>query len=258
MKLLLSLPVTPYGLNQGFGVNGAYYQANGINVKGHNGLDLRAYHGQPVYASHDGIAYYETDDRQGHGVVIITDQPYDYKDGLSFYKTIYWHFAEPSATYPQLVQNGQRVKRGEQIGWANSSGLSNGDHLHYGLKPITTGVAPSYGDAPDVNIGNWVNQEPNNGYMGAIDPTPFLDMSAVPGVAHTFTKDLFYGSVGLDVALLQKWLNAHGYIVTPPGKETTFFGGVTRQAIANLQKDVGLWPSLGYFGPKTRAYVNSH
>lgn len=180
-KLLLSYPLTPHVLNQGWGVNGAYYQANGINIKGHNGLDLRAYHGQPVYAAHDGIAFWETDDRQGHGVVLISDKKYDYKGGLSFYKTIYWHFCEPSATYPNLIKDGQTVKRGQQVGWADNSGLSSGDHTHFGLKPIKDGRPPTSGDAPDINIGWWVNQEPDNGYGGAIDPTPFFDGS----YAHT-------------------------------------------------------------------------
>lgn len=195
-KLILSYPLNPYGLNQGFGVNGAYYQANGINIKGHNGLDLRAYHGQPVYASHDGTAFYETDDHQGHGVVIISDKPYGYKGGLSFYKTIYWHFIEPSTTYPQLVTNGQNVKRGQQIGWADSTGLSSGDHCHFGLKPITDGKAPLSGDAPDINIGAWVNQEPNNGYLGAIDPTPYFDGS----YAHTApTQPTAYQQAIIDI-----------------------------------------------------------
>ena len=253
MKLSLSLPVTPYGLNQGFGVNGEYYRANGINVRGHNGLDLRAFHGQPVYASHDGIAFYETDSKQGHGVVVITDQPYDYKGGLSFWKTIYWHFAEPSTVYPQLIENGQTVKRGQQIGWADSTGLSGGDHLHFGLKPITTGKPPVFGDAPDVYIGNWINQEPDNGYLGAIDPTPFLGIQT----PLTFTRDLFLGSTGDDVKALQKWLNAHLYTVTLSGQETSFYGPKTASAVASLQRAVGLYPALGYFGPRTRAFVNN-
>lgn len=175
MKLQLSYPLSPFRVNQPFGVNGAYYRANGINIKGHNGIDLHAFHGQPVYASHDGVAFYQTDSNQGHGVVILTNQPYDYIGGLSFFKTLYWHFADPSATYPQLIQNGDKVVRGQQIGWADNTGLSSGDHVHFGLKPITNGKSPKYGDAPDVNIGNWVNQEPDNGYLGAIDPTPYWD-----------------------------------------------------------------------------------
>lgn len=76
MKLILSSPITPFVVMQGFGVNGDYYQAHGINIIGHNGLDLRATHGQPIYASHDGQAYYEIDSDSGHGVVLISKDQY--------------------------------------------------------------------------------------------------------------------------------------------------------------------------------------
>jgi murein DD-endopeptidase MepM/ murein hydrolase activator NlpD len=187
MKLQLKYPVTPFHVNQGFGVNGAYYQANGINIKGHNGLDLQAYHGQPVYASHDGVAFYEEDNNAGHGMVVISNQPYDYKGGQSYFKTIYWHFIDPLKEpkydlplYKYGVNSGRGipVKAGDQIGWADSTGLSTGDHLHFGLKPIMGGRAPSFGDAPDVNIGQWVNVEGDNGYQGAIDPTPYFEASS--------------------------------------------------------------------------------
>ncbi len=58
MKFTISNPITPFVILQPFGVNGDYYQAHGINIKGHNGLDLKADHGQPVYATHDGMALY--------------------------------------------------------------------------------------------------------------------------------------------------------------------------------------------------------
>lgn len=37
-KLELWFPVRPWKITQGFGVNGDYYRANGINIAGHNGL----------------------------------------------------------------------------------------------------------------------------------------------------------------------------------------------------------------------------
>lgn len=192
MELSLSYPVTPVRFNQHFGTNGTYYQANGINILGHNGCDFGAFHGQPVYAAHDGIALYESDNSSGHGVVIISDQPYDYKGGLVFFKTIYWHFCDPkkepkyaSPIYTALgnkVNSGKGVfvKRGDLIGFADSTGLSTGDHLHFGLKPINKGRSPKEGDAPDLNIGNWVNVEQNNGYLGAIDPEPYFGRDAAP------------------------------------------------------------------------------
>lgn len=205
-KLVLHYPLNPYRVNQPFGVNGEYYRANKINVDGHNGIDLGAYHGQPIYASHDGIAYYEVDDKGGHGVVIVTDKAYDYKGGLAFFKTIDWHMCDPKKE-PQYASpiylavgkktnsnKGVPVKAGDLIGYADSTGLSSGDHCHWGLKPIKSGKAPASGDAPDIGIGSWVNLEPNNGYLGAIDPTPYL--------SGTYAQDV--PNIQAQISIIQK------------------------------------------------------
>lgn len=186
MTFEIFYPCVPYSVNQGFGVNGAYYKAHGININGHNGLDLRAYHGQPIYAAHDGVAYFETDDSQGEGVILITNQACEYKGTQVFFKSIFWHMVdgqkEPRFKSPVLIYNqankgnGMPVKRGDIIGYADSSGLSTGDHLHFGLKPIVpgnTGVDINQLDSTDIGIGNWRNVEQTNGYLGAINPVPY-------------------------------------------------------------------------------------
>jgi peptidoglycan hydrolase-like protein with peptidoglycan-binding domain len=45
-------------------------------------------------------------------------------------------------------------------------------------------------------------------------------------------------------------LKAHGV--------TKNFGTLTYNALMEFQKKAGITPASGYFGPKTRAYVNSH
>lgn len=173
MKLSLSNPVTPFVLNQSFGGNYATYKQFGI--QGHNGVDLQAYHGQPVYASHDGTVILEVDENQGHGVVLISDEMYDYKASQAYFKSIYWHFPDPlkEPKYQYPVKDGQHVKRGDLIGYADSTGFSTGDHLHFGLKPITVvTTASGFRD-----IYNTSNIEQNNGYQGAIDPMPYFNSS---------------------------------------------------------------------------------
>ena len=160
-KLTLCYPVKPFIVTQSFGVNGEYYRANGINIAGHNGLDLRALHGQPVYASHDGTCFPEIDDKQGNGIVIRSDEEVLYDGKLVRMKTIYWHLIKADA----VVKTGQKVKTGDLIGYADNTGFSNGDHLHYGLKP----------QAWNESDWTWANLEQNNGYFGAIDPTPFFN-----------------------------------------------------------------------------------
>ncbi len=77
-----------------------------------------------------------------------------------------------------------------------------------------------------------------------------------------FTRDLTLGSTGEDVRALQVWMNANGFLVATAGpgskgNETTYFGGLTRTALAKWQASVGIAPAVGYFGPITRGRVNA-
>lgn len=160
-------PVKPVGVNQIFGnPDPKYFQ---FGLKGHNGIDFRAFHGQRVFASHDGIAYVQVDSSEGHGVVVLSEQTFDYGEIQAYYATIYWHLM---ADIP-LVE-GQRVKAGDLIGYADSTGFSTGDHLHFGLKPKVIGENPPNGDPTD-SLGNFVNIEQKKGFLGAIDPSPYFN-----------------------------------------------------------------------------------
>ncbi|QQG38321.1 MAG: peptidoglycan-binding protein [Candidatus Kaiserbacteria bacterium] len=79
----------------------------------------------------------------------------------------------------------------------------------------------------------------------------------------SFTRDLEVGLTGADVKALQVYLNTKGYVVAAsgpgsPGNETTRFGNATKAALIKLQKAAGISPASGFFGPKTRAYVNAN
>jgi len=78
-----------------------------------------------------------------------------------------------------------------------------------------------------------------------------------------FTRDLDVGATGADVMSLQVWLNGHGFPVATSGvgsmsHETSTFGGLTKAALAKFQASVGISPAAGFFGPKTRAYIEAH
>jgi hypothetical protein len=80
--------------------------------------------------------------------------------------------------------------------------------------------------------------------------------------AFIFTRDLQLRDTGNDVKMLQEFLDGQGFLVakTGPGssgQETTYFGTNTYRALVDLQKNVGITPAGGYFGPITRAYVNA-
>ena len=63
---------------------------------------------------------------------------------------------------------GDRVKVGDLIGWADNTGVSTGDHLHYEVKPVD-------------ELGNNVLR--GNGFFGAIDPLPYLQNISAIGKA---------------------------------------------------------------------------
>lgn len=83
------------------------------------------------------------------------------------------------------------------------------------------------------------------------------------GTGYTFNTNLTVGSTGADVLNLQKALNMDSATQVStagagsPGNETSFFGPATRAAVAKFQQKYGITPAVGYFGPVTRAKMNS-
>lgn len=85
---------------------------------------------------------------------------------------------------------------------------------------------------------------------------------AAPSSSCSFTRDLTVGATGADVMTLQKFLNANGAQIAAsgagsPGSETSYFGGLTKAAVAKFQAANGISPTAGYFGPITRAKASS-
>jgi peptidoglycan hydrolase-like protein with peptidoglycan-binding domain len=81
--------------------------------------------------------------------------------------------------------------------------------------------------------------------------------TTTPVVSTTFTRDLTIGSTGADVVALQDILISGGHLVMPAGVSKGYFGTLTQQALAKMQMANGITPAAGYFGPITRAKVNS-
>lgn len=88
-----------------------------------------------------------------------------------------------------------------------------------------------------------------------------ISASTTTATPTTFTRDLQLNSTGEDVRTLQKYLNTHGAVVVPTGagsvgNETTYFGFATQAALIKFQSANGIVPAVGYFGPKTRGFIN--
>lgn len=164
-KLELFYPIRPWFVSQKFGdCHPAVcdFYKNVLKMRGHNGLDVRASRGQKVYAAHDGVVTFAGEDGSaGYGVVIRTLDKREYGIDGAYFKTIYWHLLANGIS----VRAGQNVKVGDVIGLADSTGVSSGDHLHFGLKPMK----------PGEQDWQWFNLEQTNGYMGAIDPFSYFN-----------------------------------------------------------------------------------
>lgn len=76
-------------------------------------------------------------------------------------------------------------------------------------------------------------------------------------MSHTFTMDLTVGSSGAEVTALQQFLVSKGFLTMPAGVAMGTFGPLTQSAVAAYQTSKGISPASGYFGPVTRASVNS-
>ncbi len=94
-------------------------------------------------------------------------------------------------------------------------------------------------------------------------PTSIQPTVKQPTLRLVITKDLKKGARGIEISMLQEYLNNKGYVVSvegegSPGKETTYFGSLTQAALARFQEAHNIYPAAGYFGPKTRAYISSN
>ena len=100
---------------------GAQRILNGEPKKPHYGVDMAAPVGTPIYAPADGIVSLADDDLYFEGAMVLLD----HGQGMI---SMYLHVNEIT------VENGQRVKQGEQIATVGSKGRSTGPHLCWRLK----------------------------------------------------------------------------------------------------------------------------
>lgn len=85
--------------------------------KFHEGIDIAAPYGSPIYAPSDGMISF-SGYKGGYGNALVLDHGY----GVS---TLYGH------TSTILVKEGEKVRRGQLIALVGSTGAATGPHLHY-------------------------------------------------------------------------------------------------------------------------------
>lgn len=96
----------------------------------HNGVDLSAPEGTPIYASRAGKVIVATYGASGGNYVMI-----DHMDDT--YTTMYLHMTR------YIVHVGQNVAAGELIGYCGSTGVSTGPHLHFSVFKNGVAVNPA-------------------------------------------------------------------------------------------------------------------
>lgn len=121
------LPGADSFLPNGSGIfNGYIWPAQGMLTSGygwrwgrmHQGIDIAADIGTPIHAAADGVVEYAGWNSGGYGNMVEIR----HADGSMT------RYAHMNAI---LVQTGQRVSQGEQIGEMGSTGYSTGPHLHF-------------------------------------------------------------------------------------------------------------------------------
>lgn len=123
--------------------------------RSHNGVDLAAPTGTPVYATADGLIG-RADWFSSYGLYISIDHGADLE-------TRYAHLSRLA------VAAGERVKKGDLIGYVGSTGRSTGPHLHYEVR--VDGVA--------VNPIPYMKETQEQTRMASIDTTSSADL--LPG-----------------------------------------------------------------------------
>ncbi len=117
--------------NSPFGVK-RYH--NGVYTKDyHKGVDLRSPQGRPIRAIADGVVKIAAPQFRLHGGTVGLD----HGQGLN---SIYIHMSKLA------VKQGQKVQKGETIGYVGSTGFATGPHLHWGL----------YAGGIPVNPDEWI------------------------------------------------------------------------------------------------------
>lgn len=109
--VVMSMPLRDNKLGSSFGYRGSRF---------HEGIDLLASEGTPVYAAHDGTVVFSGQRLSGYGNMVAI------KSGQIM--TVYAHNSE------NFVERGDTVQRGDEIAAVGSTGRASGPHLHFEVR----------------------------------------------------------------------------------------------------------------------------
>ena len=87
----------------------------------HEGIDIRAPSGTPVYSAREGVVIYSGRGIRGYGNVVIIKHP-------GAFATVYAH------NKLNTVRRGDHVKRGGMVARVGATGRATGPHLHFEVR----------------------------------------------------------------------------------------------------------------------------
>lgn len=86
--------------------------------KMHAGIDFTSPMGKEIHATGNGVVSFAGMEGDGYGIKVVINHGYGYQ-------TLYGHMMRTA------VRPGQKIKRGDVIGYVGSTGKSTGPHVHY-------------------------------------------------------------------------------------------------------------------------------
>lgn len=253
-------PTKIFQINQKFGQNlNSYYKEGG--QKGHSGLDLNCYYGEPIQAVCDGYVY----------SVLNKDNPnlmkyravytiVNYENKL--YEVSYGHAKDILVKPKQLVKQGDVLITGGNTGDVASGGKkitqemkeqgsTAGTHLHFQVREVELAdklnssnrhLALYDGVGYAKYEGKYIIlQNRDNGFGGGIDPLPFFE---TPKLKYGLYR---VGSRGEEVKIIQEIVGVQA---------DGIFGKITERAVKAWQKKNGLVAD-GIVGRNTINKINN-
>jgi hypothetical protein len=118
-------------------------------------------------------------------------------------------------------------------------------------------------------LNSWGRAWGDNGYFNFIFKTQkpyFTEAWAIsdkplPPKPFKFNNNLSFGMTHVDVKMLQKFLNSHGFQIASqgagsPNNETMYFGSLTKLAVIKFQQAHNITPAIGNVFQITRGVIN--
>ena len=136
-------PINNPRVSGAFGNSPEFYQQYG--QRGHNGTDYAVDVGTPVYATDSGTVMFEGWGANHSWMGEIA--------GISIILSHGWGFSGYAHLSRTIVNYGQKIKRGQLIGYSGATGVGTGPHLHFETFPKN----PNFG----------------NGFAGRVNPSVF-------------------------------------------------------------------------------------